>query len=120
MDIGEIAEIADPSSPRADQAPSLERDEAFYFKFETVTFRVHFNLFFRSLFIIYTILQVEDTLFRVFKRGFQVQGTTFETMFSLPENPSGIVEGTDDSHPIHLHGISKVKFQCFLRVLYPL
>ena len=41
-------------------------------------------------------------------------------MFSLPQASRGDVEGTDDSNPIYLHGISKVNFQSFLHVLYPL
>jgi len=49
----------------------------------------------------------------------QVQRTPFEAIFSLPQTPRKNVEGTDDSSPIYLHGISKVKFQSFLRVLYP-
>jgi len=93
-------EIAEPNRPHMsqDQAPA-ERDNVFYF--ETVTF------------------QVEDTLFRVIKSDFEVQGTPFEAFFSLPHTPSKIVEGTDDSSPIYLHGISEVKFRSFLRVLYP-
>jgi len=102
-EIGGIAERY-PLDIFQDQAPTpavVERDNVFYF--ETVSF------------------QVEDALFRVFKSGFEVKGTPFEAMFSLPQvpGPKGIVEGTDDSSPIYLRGISKVNFRCFLRALYP-
>jgi len=96
-------EIAEPNRPDISQdqtpTPAAERDGVFYF--ETVTF------------------QVEDTLFRVIKSDFEVQGTPFEAIFSLPQAPQKLVEGTDDSCPIYLHGISKVNFRSFLRVLYP-
>ena len=52
----DIGEIAEPNSPdrdiSQDQAPTpaVEKDNVFYF--ETVTFQVCLNLFFRSLFII--------------------------------------------------------------------
>ena len=117
-DIGETAEPIRPDISQ-DQAPTpaAERDNVFYF--ETVTFQVHFNLFFLSLFIICNS-QVEDTLFLVIKRDFEVKGTPFEAIFSLPQASRKSVEGTDDSNPIYLHGISKASFRSFLRVVYPL
>ena len=64
--------------------------------------------------------QVGNTLFKVPKTGFQVSGTIFEAMFSLPTNETkGIIEGSSDDNPIYLHGIDENKFRAFLTLLYP-
>lgn len=64
--------------------------------------------------------KVGNTLFRVPKNGFQVPGTIFEAMFSLPTNEAkAIIEGSNDDNPIHLHGIDETKFRAFLTILYP-
>jgi len=102
--MNDVQEVVEPNPPDIVQPPSsawlgVERDSVFYF--ETVIF------------------QVEDTLFCVFKSGFEVQGSPFEAIFSLPQVPGELVEGTDDSSPIYLHGISKANFRSFLRALYP-
>jgi hypothetical protein len=116
----DIEEIADPNRPDIFQDPSptpaAERDDLFYF--ETVTFQVRF--YSNLPFAFYATPQVEDKLFRVIKSDFEVQGTPFEVIFSLPQAPRKLVEGTDDSCPFYLHGISKVSFRSFLGVLYPL
>ncbi|KDR75486.1 hypothetical protein GALMADRAFT_226127 [Galerina marginata CBS 339.88] len=83
------------------QEPAPERDDVYYF--DVIVFKV------------------ENTLFRVPKNGFDVPGSFFETMFSLPgpgENGEQL-EGTDDEHPLSLVGISKAHFRGFLRVMYP-
>jgi len=107
-DLSADTEVVAPPAPNKphEQTPTsssaclaVERDDVFYF--ETITF------------------QVEDTLFRVLKSGFEVEGSPFEAMFSLPQAPGEILEGTDDSSPIYLHGITKVSFRSFLRVLFP-
>ncbi|KAF4620305.1 hypothetical protein D9613_001083 [Agrocybe pediades] len=68
------------------------------------------------------VFQVEDTVFEVLKAGFNVPGSIFETMFSLPqgspEEGSG-VEGSSRDHPIFLPGVTASEFHIFLRVLYP-
>jgi len=64
--------------------------------------------------------QVEGTLFRVPKYGFEESPGVFSTVFKLPPNPENPnVEGSSDEHPFELHGISKIDFRSFLRVLYP-
>ena len=70
------------------------------------------------------VFQVENTLFRVLKNGFNVPGTIFESMFALPQAPtdigSSLVEGNSFEKPIHLPGIKADHFRVFLRTLYPL
>jgi len=60
----------------------------------------------------------------VVRNGFEVPGTIFEAMFSLPpanENENGTsVEGMSLDNPIILDGIAEEQFRAFLRVLYPL
>jgi len=65
------------------------------------------------------VFEVENTLFRVPKNGFQVAGSFFETIFSLPQPEGEMIEGSDDICPLPLLGISKAHFRSFLRVLYP-
>ena len=67
-----------------------------------------------------TAQKVENTLFRIPKNGFQVADSFFETIFSLPQPKGTIVEGSDDTYPLPLDGVSKAYFRGFLRVLYPL
>ena len=65
-------------------------------------------------------MKVENSLFKVPKNGFQVSGTIFEAMFSLPSGDAAdSIEGSSDENPIHLHGIEEKKFKAFLTVLYP-
>ncbi|KAF5320886.1 hypothetical protein D9619_002116 [Psilocybe cf. subviscida] len=66
------------------------------------------------------IFQVERTLFSVWKKGFLVKGTPFETMFGLPTGGEKKVEGSSADNPIVLEGTSADDFRAFLRVLYPL
>ncbi|KAF8959810.1 hypothetical protein BDZ97DRAFT_1666706 [Flammula alnicola] len=67
------------------------------------------------------VFEVEGTLFRVPKNGFEVPGSFFETLFSLPgPGKNGThMEGTDDTCPIVIEGISKDHFRSFLSVMYP-
>jgi len=68
--------------------------------------------------------QVGGTLFQVARNGFEVPGTIFEAMFSLPPGPANEngtpVEGMSLDNPIILNGIAEGHFRAFLRVLYPL
>jgi len=65
------------------------------------------------------VFQVEETLFKVIKNGFQVPGTIFEAMFALPVNAKIPVEGSSLESPIVLEGVDERHFQVFLRALYP-
>lgn len=65
------------------------------------------------------VFQVGETLFKVIKNGFQVPGTIFEAMFSLPPGGEAPVEGTSLETPIVLEGVGEDHFHAFLRVLYP-
>ncbi|PPR07096.1 hypothetical protein CVT24_010917 [Panaeolus cyanescens] len=76
------------------------------------------------------VFKVEDTIFRAFKKAFTIQGCFFESMFSLPRPSEAQArsqslevdspEGTSDSNPIVLEGISKAAFRSFLKVLMPI
>jgi len=89
--------VAGPEEPEPE--PESERDSVYYFDI--------------------IVFKVENTLFRIPKNGFQVADSFFETIFSLPQPKGTIVEGSDDTCPLPLDGVSKAYFRGFLRVLYP-
>jgi len=65
------------------------------------------------------LMKVGDTLFAVPKSGFDVPGTIFEAMFSLPsDEDSSDVEGYTEERPIILGGIEDVHFKGFLAALH--
>ena len=69
----------------------------------------------------YNILpKVENTLFQVLRNGFNIPGTPFEAMFTLPQTQTNGIEGSSLENPIHLPGIKEDHFRSFLRILYPL
>ncbi|KDQ63981.1 hypothetical protein JAAARDRAFT_27659 [Jaapia argillacea MUCL 33604] len=80
--------------------PSYTRDEVYYFQD--------------------VVFLVEDTLFRVPRRNFEMESDTFGGMFTLVQPEQSTTEGSSDDDPIYLEGYSKVDFQRFLRVLLPL
>ncbi|KAF8959945.1 hypothetical protein BDZ97DRAFT_1366163 [Flammula alnicola] len=66
------------------------------------------------------VFQVGNCTFKVPKNGFQIPGTIFEAMFSLPgEQTESNIEGTSDENPIFLSGVDENNFRAFLSVLYP-
>jgi hypothetical protein len=67
------------------------------------------------------VFQVGNTLFQVFRKGFEVPGTIFEAMFALPSGSGNEnrLEGTSLEFPIFLDGVREDQFRAFLRVLYP-
>ncbi|KAF9552807.1 hypothetical protein CPC08DRAFT_768030 [Agrocybe pediades] len=93
-----------PVSPSIARSPVVRLDDVFNFQI--------------------VVFQVEDVIFEVFKSGFNVPGTIFETMFTLPQpvpaggDESG-VEGSSRDNPIVLQGVNENEFRIFLRVLYP-
>jgi hypothetical protein len=97
-------------------------DDIYYF--ENVIFKVHIiayhdNEFWMDanrIYSVYTCTKVDNTLFRVPKRCFNVEGTPFPALFSAS---SRTVEG-DYPEPIVLDGVSKAQFRAFLSVIYPL
>ncbi|KAF8190848.1 hypothetical protein BJ912DRAFT_314742 [Pholiota molesta] len=94
-------DIESPTTMQTEESEEeCERDDLFYF--ETVVFKV------------------ENTLFRVPRSGLDVEGTIFETMFTLPspQENDGCREGSTDKNPIILNEISKVYFRGFLRSIY--
>ena len=64
--------------------------------------------------------KVENRLFQVLRNGFNVPGTPFEAMFTLPQAQTDSIEGSSLENPIHLPGIKVDHFRSFLRILYPL
>jgi len=89
--------VAGPSSPR----PLIRLDNIFNFQI--------------------VVFQVEDCLFQVLRNGFNVPGTIFEAMFSLPtaETDESLLEGNSLENPILLEGVEASEFRVFLKVLYP-
>ncbi|TFK52304.1 hypothetical protein OE88DRAFT_1657494 [Heliocybe sulcata] len=80
-----------------------------------------------------TVLLVENTLFKVHRSNLMKDGSTFDTLFSLPSegaNPSpgvtaptvggAVVEGESDDNPIRLQGDSADEFRALLWALYAL
>ena len=119
-----FADSADPQvqSQRdtEDVKPQLTRDEFFYFN--TVVFQVISLILMINFHSLRSLVEVEMTLFRVPRHWFEVEGSLFQTLFSLPspmENGEHM-EGRDDKSPIVLGAITKEFFQGFLRVMYPL
>ncbi|TBU56272.1 hypothetical protein BD310DRAFT_882888 [Dichomitus squalens] len=64
------------------------------------------------------VIQVENTLFRVFRSTFTRHSAFFKDLFSLP-GPVGTAEGLDDDNPLQFSGISAIDFERLLWVLYP-
>jgi hypothetical protein len=128
MDFNSFADaFADPADLKVnlegdkDVKPEITRDNFFYF--DTLVFQVAFVILVINDFnSVRSLTQVETTLFRVPRYGFEVEGTLFQTLFSLPgplENGEQ-AEGRDDNYPIVLENITKEHFRGFLRVMYPL
>lgn len=66
------------------------------------------------------IFQVEDRLFKVPRYNFERKSDIFEAMFSLPQIVGRDPEGSNESAPVKLEGVSKLDFQKLLEVMYPL
>ncbi|KAF8161473.1 hypothetical protein B0H34DRAFT_701089 [Crassisporium funariophilum] len=98
--------VGDPSAlprvevPETEPEPEVKRDDVYYF--DTI------------------VLKVENTLFKVPRKGFESGQNAFTTLFTLPPPEGARAEGADDALPISLHGISKAHFRAFLLVLYPI
>ncbi|KAF4620306.1 hypothetical protein D9613_001082 [Agrocybe pediades] len=98
---GEEAACGEPSSPAT---AAVELDNVFNFQI--------------------VVFKVQNTIFEVLKAGFNVPGTIFETLFTLPQGASDgadgtSVEGSNRDHPIVLEGVKSSDFRIFLRILYP-
>ncbi|KAF8644671.1 hypothetical protein AX16_008331 [Volvariella volvacea WC 439] len=65
------------------------------------------------------ILLVQDTLFNVHRSILSRDGSSFGTMFSLPQG-STEAEGKSDRNPVILHGDTVSEFKHFLWALYAL
>ncbi|CAA7263477.1 unnamed protein product [Cyclocybe aegerita] len=67
------------------------------------------------------VFGVGESIFRVPRQAFEVPGTVFEAIFSIPLSSSDTdaVEGLSDEHPIVLDGIEEDHFRGFLGALYP-
>jgi len=67
--------------------------------------------------------KVENTHFQVPKWGFEIEGSAFCEMFTLPrvgtKENDGQTEGSSAMNPIVLEGISKSNFKLFIALLYP-
>ncbi|KAI0305099.1 hypothetical protein B0F90DRAFT_1701254 [Multifurca ochricompacta] len=92
------ARKGEPSAP----AQATTRHDEFYFTDEM------------------TVFQVENRLFRVHRHFLAENSLAFSSMFSLPRAPTdgSAVEGTSDSNPIHLSGVTELEFETLLRYFY--
>ncbi len=61
--------------------------------------------------------QVENQLFRVARHLFVNTSEVFSTMFSLPQDNVGVVDGSDDEHPLVLQGVESADFENILEAL---
>ena len=104
-----------------EKIPSTLQVDSFFNFLELVVFQVYFT-FFIAWNHPSPLEQVGDTLFQVIRNGFEIPGTIFEALFSLPPaNKNGTpVEGTSLDNPIILEGVIEKQFRAFLRALYPL
>ncbi|OCB88008.1 hypothetical protein A7U60_g4793 [Sanghuangporus baumii] len=66
----------------------------------------------------YTLItfEVENILFRVPRRPFEIESSVFKEMFELPSDGSS--DGNTDEKPLALSGITVESFRAFLRVLF--
>ncbi|KAL5529508.1 hypothetical protein ACEPAG_5493 [Sanghuangporus baumii] len=66
----------------------------------------------------YTLItfEVENVLFRVPRRPFEMESSVFKEMFELPSDGSS--DGITDEKPLTLSGITVDSFRTFLRVLF--
>ncbi|KAL5511358.1 hypothetical protein ACEPAH_4574 [Sanghuangporus vaninii] len=62
-----------------------------------------------------TTFEVENILFRVPRRPFELESPVFKEMFELPSDGSS--DGNTDEKPLTLSGITVESFRAFLRVL---
>ncbi|KAI0251874.1 hypothetical protein BJV78DRAFT_1374585 [Lactifluus subvellereus] len=67
-----------------------------------------------------TVFQVENRLFRVHRHFLAENSLVFSSMFSLPREPtdSSSAEGTCDTNPIYLSGVTELEFETLLRYFY--
>ncbi|KAK0486318.1 hypothetical protein IW261DRAFT_791339 [Armillaria novae-zelandiae] len=63
------------------------------------------------------IFLVENQLFRVARHLFVNTSEVFSTMFSLPQDNVGVVDGSDDEHPLILQGVESADFENMLEAL---
>ncbi|KAL5490018.1 hypothetical protein ACEPAI_4851 [Sanghuangporus weigelae] len=63
-----------------------------------------------------TTFEVENVLFRVPRRSFEMESSVFKEMFELPSDGSS--DGITDEKPLTLSGITVENFRAFLRVLF--
>ncbi|CAA7260404.1 unnamed protein product [Cyclocybe aegerita] len=105
-----------PAALSLAQAPKLKKHTSYYIDY--ITFAVY------ALFaVLHSVnkkkTQVEDTLFKVPRVGFEGRsGTPFEAFASLQQlNDSR--EGLDGDHPVYLQGVRVYDFENLLRIMYP-
>jgi hypothetical protein len=62
-------------------------------------------------------VQVNDKLYRVYRKPLENSSAVFASMFAVPQGPD--VEGMSDEKPIVLEGIMVEEFEVLLFMLYP-
>jgi hypothetical protein len=90
---------ADASLMLSTSTPTKARSELYYFRC--------------------VVFEVEGMLFNVPRQNFIKDSEIFRTMYQLPQGTED-VEGSSDTRPLVLKGVTAVDFEAFLSILYPL
>lgn len=65
------------------------------------------------------VWQVENTLFKIPRNGFEQESEVFRDMFSLPSGEDESLEGASDGNPIILEDVQAAAFRLLLQMMYP-
>ncbi len=95
-------------------APTRSRNH--YYVDGDVTVQVRFSFRYFRFFSLTRLRQVQETLFRLYKFTLCQSSQLFQDMFSRTAAPT--IEGTDDDHPIQLHGVESANFEILFDVLW--
>ncbi|RXW18274.1 hypothetical protein EST38_g7583 [Candolleomyces aberdarensis] len=90
--------------------------------FEARTWSLGFEVIHQGLesFGLLPFLQVEGTLHRVYRYGFEKRSRIFRNIFQNPQGEPPNVEGQSDANPIRLVGCTNSEFESLVEVMYPL
>ncbi|KAI0732483.1 hypothetical protein C8Q72DRAFT_817125 [Fomitopsis betulina] len=64
-------------------------------------------------------LLVEDTLYKVFRSTFTRHSSLWRDLYGMPHPTAMPMDGSDDEHPLVLHGVYKHEFERLLWIIYP-
>lgn len=110
--------LAPPPYKTYTRLPECQRHPEYYLDDGNLILKVWF------IFVIYGHqligYQAKNTLFRVWDVSFRRHSTQFDFRLRNTTYTWGeIADGTDDDHPLELHGVEASDVECFLWVIYP-